>query len=79
MEVKGYTIEPRADLPGSDLGGFAKQGWWERPPWSHRVDLITSEDPVLGPDGCFDYCFDPCPVLGSGKDLLTTVLVAVPE
>ena len=34
---------------------------------------------MFGPDGCFDYRFDPCPVLGLGKDLLTTVLVAVPE
>ena len=34
---------------------------------------------MLGLDGCFDYCFDPCPVLGLGEGLLATVLVAVPE
>jgi len=47
--------------------------------WSQRVDLITGEDPVLRPDGCFGYCFDPCPVLGFGEDLFATVLVAVLE
>ena len=34
---------------------------------------------MLGPDGCFDYLFDPRPVLGLREGLLATVLVAVPE
>ena len=51
----------------------------ERPPRPERVDLITGENPVLGPDNCFDYRFDPRPVLGLGEGLLATVPVAVPE
>ena len=43
------------------------------------VDLMTGENPVLGPDNCFGYRFDPCPVLGLGEGLLATVPVAVPE
>jgi hypothetical protein len=53
--------------------------WWERLTRPERIDLIAGENPVLGPDGCFGYRFDPCPVLGLGEDLFATVPVAVPE
>jgi hypothetical protein len=67
----------------ADLRNAGEWGGWlvrrERPLWSQRVDLITGENPVLRPDGSFDYRFDPCPVLGLGEDLFATVLVAVLE
>ncbi len=76
-------LEEACGALGLRLRSTGECGGWpvrrERPPRPERVDLITGENPVLGPNNCFDYRFDPCPVLGLGKDLLTTVLVAVPE
>jgi len=60
-----------------ECGGWPVRG--ERPPRPERVDLITGENPVLGPDNCFDYRFDPRPVLGLGEGLLAILPVAVPE
>ncbi len=71
-----WPRQPEAIFPLTGLGLWA---WWEGPPRPERVDLITGENPVLGPDGCFGYRFDPCPVLGPGEGLLATVPVAVPE
>jgi hypothetical protein len=46
---------------------------------SQRVDLITGENHVLGPDDCFDDLFVPYPNLGLREDLLATVPVTVPD
>ena len=68
---------------GLRLRSTGECGGWpvrrERPPRPERVDLITGENPVLGPNNCFDYRFDPCPVLGLGKGLFAALPVAVPE
>ena len=34
---------------------------------------------MFGPDDCFDYRFNPCPVLGLGEGLLAALPVAVPK
>ena len=76
-------LEEACGALGLRLRSTGECGGWpvrrERPPRPERVDLITGENPVLGPDGCSGDPLVPYPNLGPGEDLMATVPVAVSD